>query len=230
LGQPFAFDAPFAARLRRRQLNPKEAFTLHDVEGAWFRATIRTLEPAGGTALPYERLARSPEPTVEITLACAVLARQRMIFVMQKATELGVARVIPLFSAFSVPRAGLDHEKAHAWPGQVLRGARQCRRSSLPEVLPPTPLDAFLASAVVAGADLTLYLDDRADAPPRSVARPARLVLIAGPEGGFSDAERGALRNRAHPWLLGGRVLRAETAVLAGLTAAHVNWGDFRCL
>ena len=228
LQKTFAFDAAFAGRLLRRQLNPKEAFTLHDGSGAWFRATIKTLDPAGGVALPYERLARSPEPAVEIALACAVLARQRMIFVIQKATELGVTRVVPLLTAFSVPRQGLEHEKAHAWPGQVLRGARQCRRSSLPEVLPPTPLEAFLASPVVAGADLALCLDDRGDPRSLPAAPPRRIVLITGPEGGFSDAERAALGEKAFPWVLGGRVLRAETAVLVGLTAVHMNWGDFR--
>ena len=55
-----------------------------------------------------------------------------------------------------------------------------------------------------------------------------RVLLIVGPEGGFSDAERKALEGKTRPWVLGGRVLRAETAVLAGLTAVHLNWGDFR--
>jgi len=225
---PFSFDGAFAARLSRRQLNPKEAFTLHDVAGVWFRATIRTLSPVGGTALPYERLDRSPEPIVEITLACAVLARQRMIFVMQKATELGVTRVVPLFTAFSVPPSGLEHEKAHAWPGQAVRGARQCRRSSLPEVLPAMPLDGFLASSAAVGADRVFYLDDRTPGLPVPVKEPRRLVLVVGPEGGFSEPERVLLSEKAVPWVLGGRVLRAETAVLVGLAAVHLSWGDFR--
>ena len=56
---------------------------------------------------------------------------------------------------------------------------------------------------------------------------PRRIILFVGPEGGFSDAEREKLRNTAFPWVLGGRVLRAETAVLAGLTAVQLAWGDF---
>jgi 16S rRNA (uracil1498-N3)-methyltransferase len=223
---PFAFDGAFARRLARREINPKEAFTVRDDTGAYFRASLKELGPEGGTALPYERMPRSPEPAVEITLACAVLARQRMIFVVQKATELGVARIVPLFTEHSVPPLGLEHEKAYAWPGQVIRAARQCRRSSLPEISAPTGLEAFLASPA-AVADLSLFLDDRSEGAPAPSAAARRIVLYVGPEGGFSDAERKSLRDRAVPLVLGGRILRAETAVLAGLTAVQLAWGDF---
>lgn len=224
---PFAVDAALARRLLRREVNPKEAFTVRDDTGAYFRASLKELAEDGGMAIPYERMARSPESAVEITLACAVLARQRMIFVVQKATELGVARIAPLLTEHSVPRDGLEHEKAHAWPGQVIRAAKQCRRSSLPEIFPPTPLDDFLASPA-AGADLCLFLDDRSDVIPPPAGTPQHILLFAGPEGGFSDAERDKLKARGFPLALGGRVLRAETAVLAGLTAIHLRWGDFR--
>jgi 16S rRNA (uracil1498-N3)-methyltransferase len=224
---PFVFDGAMARRLVRREVNPKEAFTVRNDAGVYFRAALTELGEDGGAAIPYERMPRSPEPVVEITLACAVLARQRMIFVVQKATELGVARIVPLFTEHAVPPHGLEHEKAHAWPGQVVRAARQCRRSSLPELLAPMRLEAFLASPA-AGADLSLFLDDRSDGAPAPMVAPRRIILFVGPEGGFSDTERENLKNRAFPWVLGGRVLRAETAVLAGLTAVQLAWGDFQ--
>jgi 16S rRNA (uracil1498-N3)-methyltransferase len=220
------FDGALARRLVRRDVNPKEAFTVRDDTGAYFRAALKELGKDGGVAIPYERMPRSPESVVEITLACAVLARQRMIFVVQKATELGVARIVPLFTECAVPPHGLEHEKAHAWPGQVVRAARQCRRSSLPELLAPMPLDVFLASPT-AGADLSLFLDDRSRGTPAPTVTPRQIILFVGPEGGFSDAERENLEDRAFPWVLGGRILRAETAVLAGLTAVQLAWGDF---
>jgi 16S rRNA (uracil1498-N3)-methyltransferase len=223
---PFEFDGAFARRLVRREVNPKEAFTVADATGAYFRASLKELGDNGGVAVPYERMARSPESTVEITLACAVLGRQRMIFVVQKATELGVARIVPLLSEFAVPAEGLEHEKAHAWPGQVIRAAKQCRRSSLPELVAPMPLEAFLAAPAARG-DLCLFLDDRRSAVPVPPGTAHRIVLVIGPEGGFSDAEREMLLEAAHPWALGGRVLRAETAVLVGLAAVHLVWGDF---
>lgn len=228
LGAPFRFDAAFARRLALREVNPKEAFTARDASGSWYRASLKELDAQGGSAVPYERCA-SPEPVVDITLACAFLARQRMLVVAQKATELGVSRVVPLFTEHSAKPQDLAHEKAHAWPGQVVRAAKQCRRSSLPALAPAMTLDAFLASPL-AEADLALFLDNVGGAAPPPEARPRRILLLVGPEGGFSDAERRKLEGRAVPWQLGGRVLRAETAVFAGLTAVQLRWGDFRSL
>ncbi|HWE93461.1 MAG TPA: RsmE family RNA methyltransferase [Tepidisphaeraceae bacterium] len=230
LDQPFRFDRGLAKRLRMREVNQTEAFTLRDGPGAWFRATLREYDNKGGLAVAYERMGRSPEPTIDITLACAILSRQRMHLVVQKATELGVRRIAPLLTDHSVPADAVAHEQAHAWAGHAARAARQCRRSSLPHLLPPAALDAFLASPLLAAAELCLFLDDRTDPKPvpAAVPPPGRIVLFVGPEGGFSDAERHRLAARARPWVLGGRVLRAETAVIVGLTAVHMTWGDFR--
>lgn len=227
LNTPFRFDAAFGARLRRREVNPKEAFTLRDGAGVFYRASLKELGAVGGEAVPYERCDASPEPCVDITLACAFLARQRMLLVAQKATELGVSRIVPLFTEFSAKPEELVHEKAHAWPGQVLRAAKQCRRSSLPALLPAMSLDAFLASPH-SQADLALRLDNVAGAAPAPATEPRSILLLTGPEGGFSDAERKRLEGKTAPWALGGRVLRAETAVYAGLTAVQLRWGDFR--
>ncbi|MGE5611545.1 MAG: RsmE family RNA methyltransferase [Bacillota bacterium] len=227
LQEPFRIGRALVKRLQRREVNPKEAFTIRDESGTYFRAAFKESDTNGGLALPYERMERSPEPTIDITLACAVLARQRMHFVVQKATELGVMRIVPLLTDYSVPLEGLEHEQSHAWPGHIARAAKQCRRGSLPQVLPPTPLDSFLASPVFTTADLCLFLDDRSEPAPVPAGPPQRIVLLVGPEGGFSDAERAKLTGKARPWVLGGRVLRAETAVLVGLTAVHMTWGDF---
>lgn len=228
LGKAFSFDSGLARRLIRRDVNPKEAFTLKDGAGVFFRASVKELSEGGGNAVPYERLAVSPEPVVEITLACAVLARQRMIFVAQKATELGVSRIVPLLTEHSVPADGLEHEKAHAWPGQIIRAAKQCRRSSLPELRPPMTLDAFLASPLFSDAELRLCLDNIGVQTPAPGQNPRKILLLVGPEGGFSEPERNKLAGKTVSWNMGGRVLRAETAVLVGLSAVHLAWGDFR--
>lgn len=227
LETPWRFGEAVAAQLVRRKVNVKEAFTVRDASGRWFRASLRELGPQGGWALPYEEMPGSPEPCVHITLACAVLARQRMIFVMQKATELGVMEIVPLFTAHSVPPEGLEHEKAHAWPNQVIRATKQCRRSSLPAISPPMPLTQFLDSPSWREADLRVYLDDRAPPCRLPLNRPARVVVVVGPEGGFSQEERNLLAAEAIPLVLGGRVLRAETAVVAGLVSVQWLWGDY---
>ena len=230
LDEPFRFDRGLAKRLRMREVNAKEAFTVRDGSGAYFRAGVKEYDAKGGRAVAYERMGRSPEPTVDLTLACAVLARQRMHLVVQKATELGVRRIVPLLTDHSVPPDAVAHEQAHAWPGHIARATKQCRRSSLPHLLAPATLDAFLASPLFATADLRLFLDDRTDAapPPTPAESPKRIILLVGPEGGFSDPERHRLATQDRPWTLGARTLRAETAVLVGLTAVHMTWGDFR--
>jgi 16S rRNA (uracil1498-N3)-methyltransferase len=227
LQEPFALERALVERLVLRGINAKEAFTIRDASGDYFRASLKELHRERGVALPYERMKRDPEPTLDITLACAVLARQRMLFVMQKATELGVTQIVPLITDHSVPPEGLEHEKAASWPAQLLRAARQCRRGSIPHLHPPSSLDAFLTSPTFTSADLCVVLDDRSD-PTLAPKGPMRhIVLFVGPEGGFSDAERLKLEGKARQWVLGGRVLRAETAVLVGLTAVQMTWGDF---
>jgi 16S rRNA (uracil1498-N3)-methyltransferase len=229
IDQPFRFDRGLAKRLRMREINAKEAFTVRDAAGGWYRASLKEYDTKGGSAVAYEQMARSPEASIDLTLACAVLGRQRMQLVVQKATELGVRRIAPLLTEHSVKPEAVEHEQAHAWAGHVARAARQCRRSSLPHLLAPVGLDEFLGSPLFATAELRLFLDDRADSSaPAPPGPPKRIILLSGPEGGFSDSERNRLAGRAHAWILGGRVLRAETAVLVGLTAVQMMWGDFR--
>ena len=228
LQEPFRLGRDLARRLERRGVNAKEAFTIRDGSGDFVRASLRELTVDGGSAIPYERMARSPESTIELTLACAVLGRQRMIYVVQKATELGVARIVPVLTDHSVAADGLEHERANGWPAQVLRAAKQCRRGSLPELCRPTTLDAFLGSPTFTGADARVVLDDRDDGSAKAADAPRRVVLLVGPEGGFSEPERAKLAGTTRSWFLGGRILRAETAVFVGLTAVHMTWGDFK--
>ena len=228
LDEPFRFDRGLAKRLRMREVNATVAFTLRDASGAYFRASVKEYDDRGGQAVAYERMSRSPEATVDIVLACAILARQRMQWVVQKATELGVRRIVPLLTEFSVPAGEVQHEQPHAWAGHIARAVKQCRRSSLPHLLAPVTLDAFLASPLLAATELRLFLDDRSDASALPTDPPKRIMLFVGPEGGFSDTERERLAAHAKPWVLGGRVLRAETAALVGLVAVHSTWGDFR--
>jgi 16S rRNA (uracil1498-N3)-methyltransferase len=225
------FGAEIAQALRARQVRVSEAFTLRDSTGRYFRASLRKLGPAGGEALVYEAMAHSPESPLLLTLMCAVLARQRMLFVAQKATELGVHRILPVITQRSVQAEGLDHEKAHAWPGQVIRAYRQCRRASLPEIRPPVPLEAALADPVWAAAEQRFYLDDQASVGGSPVRGATSAALAVGPEGGWTEAERSLLEGTgadcgATPLLLGGRVLRAETAVVAGLALVQHHLGD----
>ncbi|MFO0669125.1 MAG: RsmE family RNA methyltransferase [Polyangiaceae bacterium] len=234
--QAFVLDRDAMAALAFREVKVKEAFTVVDGRGHTFRASLRRQSAESGEAIAYEELASSPESPARITLVCAVLSRQRMLVVVQKATELGAVRVVPVFTDHSVKPGDLSHEKPWAWLGQAKKGARQCRRAVVPEVWKTAPLEEILGAEVFREADARFALDDRALGSPRlpfpdpaEAPRTRDLVLVVGPEGGFSDRERALLAAHDVTALaLGARVLRAETAVFAGLSVLQHRFGDLR--
>ena len=132
-----------------------------------------------------------------------------------------------MFTERSLGADRLEHEKAHAWPGQALRAARQCRRATVPEVRPAASLCEVLDSDVWSAADTCFYLDDYPEQTTRLEHGPARVCLAVGPEGGWAEGEKQLLQEAgAHPLALGGRILRAETAVITGLTVLQYALGD----
>ena len=231
VGDELILGAHQMKQLALREINVKEAFTVVDARGETFRASLKSQADTAGGAVVYEQMPRSTESPAKITLLCAVLGRQRMLLVVQKATELGCVRVVPVFSEHAVPPRDLDKEKPWAWPGQAIRACRQCRRASVPEVLKAIPLEAALAAPYWKNAHARFVLDDRAGAerndPFASPPPAADYVLAVGPEGGWSEPERARLdADGAVELALGGRVLRAETAVYAGLTVLQHRLGD----
>jgi 16S rRNA (uracil1498-N3)-methyltransferase len=231
VGDDLVLEEQHLLQLALREINVKEAFTVVDGRGAFFRASLKSASKTSGGAVVYEQMPRSTESPARITLLCAVLGRQRMITVVQKATELGCVRVVPVLSEHAVPAKDLDKEKPWAWPGQSIRACRQCRRASVPEVLKSIRLEAALAAPYWKGARARFVLDDRAGAERRTsfpVAAPSGdYALAVGPEGGWSEPERARLEaGGAVTLALGGRVLRAETAVYAGLTLLQHRLGD----
>lgn len=232
MGKTIALDAAIVRGLAYREVNVREAFTLVDARGTSFRASLKTLEQGSGTAEVYERIVGDTESPMAITLVCAVLGRQRMIPVVQKATELGCVRVVPVLSDHSVKPADLAKEKPWAWEGQAIKASRQCRRASVPEVLKTQSLGEAMKAPWFREAGARLFLDDRSESeadPLRALQESASVVLVVGPEGGFSDGERQRLKAAGATVLrFGARVLRAETAVYAGLAVLQHRLGDLR--
>jgi 16S rRNA (uracil1498-N3)-methyltransferase len=103
-GQAIELGALQQKQLAFREINVKEAFTIVDAEGAFFRASRKSDDQA----LVYEKMTGSTESPSRVTLVCAVLARQRMLTVVQKATELGCVRVVPVMSEHAVKKGELE--------------------------------------------------------------------------------------------------------------------------
>ena len=227
-GQMINLNAKQVQGLDIREIKTKEAFTIIDKNGCCFRASLKQKTSQSGKAIIYEKMIDTPESPLLITLFCAVLGRQRMLTVIQKATELGIARFVPVVTAHSVPFAGLAHQKSHAWPKQAIRASRQCRRASLPQVKESVRLQTALQDPCFTEADIRVALDDNTQKVSAFRGDAVRsIALLVGPEGGWSDAERKMLREHNCVSLkLGGRVLRAETAVYAGLVIVQHMFGD----
>ena len=153
-GQKIKLNATQLEGITLRGIKTKEAFTIVDKDGGYFRASVKQINAQSGQAIIYEKMFDAPESPIHITLFCAVLGRQRMLTVIQKATELGAIRVVPVITEHSVPFEGLAHQKSHAWPKQAIRAARQCRRASLPEVQKAISLSEALQHHCFTKADM----------------------------------------------------------------------------
>ncbi|MBK1640355.1 16S rRNA (uracil(1498)-N(3))-methyltransferase [Chromatium okenii] len=169
------------------------------------------------------------EPLVplEIQLALGVSKGERMDYALQKAVELGVTRLIPLFTARSQVR--LDGERLarrwEHWRGVVIGACEQSGRRRLPQLDPAVPLAQWLEQWTDGG----YLLDPLAAQALTAIPAPAASVtLLIGPEGGLSAPEREQVFARGFQGVrLGPRILRTETAPLAALAVLQALWGDF---
>jgi 16S rRNA (uracil1498-N3)-methyltransferase len=178
-----------------------------------------------GEALLLERLSVEDVPShgePVVTLYMALLKGERHDLVVQKATELGVRRIVTLLCKRCVPALGQQRaeRRLERWQRIARAAAQQCRRPDLPEVTPPLPLREAVAQD---GNDCRLMLYEGMAPPLRSLLDERLKVtrnvsLVVGPEGGLDAAELELLRGAGFlPVSLGPRVLRAETAALAAL-------------
>ena len=206
--------------------------TLFDGAGREFRGRIERISPAEADIAVVE-VERPREPALRLALAAGLLKGRRTDLVIEKATELGVSRIIPLRSARTVPAADASREDARLarWRRVALSAAKQCGRSELPSVEAPIRLAELAARIPREAARLLLwegerrtFLEDAARALPSA----QDLVVVVGPEGGFSDEEIAFARDEGFRvvGLGGGRVLRSETAAIVAAALCQFLWGD----
>jgi 16S rRNA (uracil1498-N3)-methyltransferase len=172
------------------------------------------------------------ESSFPITLVQCVPRGDRMDFIVQKATELGVTRIVPVLSQRSVVRldeAQAVSKQAH-WQAVAVSACEQCGRNRLPGVEAPRPLLNYLGS-LNAGATssqvLRLILEPDCSQQPRSGKHTAGAEIAIGPEGGFTPEELEAFELLSFARVgLGPRVLRTETAAIAALVVLQARYGD----
>jgi 16S rRNA (uracil1498-N3)-methyltransferase len=225
-GAQVVLDGPQAHYLGRvMRIAPGDAVILCDnVTGEWAARVI-----AAGkrdVVLVVETRLRPREDVPDFTLCAALLKKDRFDLVLEKATELGVARIQPVLTRRCVADK-LNLERAAAI---LTEAAEQCARTALPELLPPVKLEALLKGWDPARA---LFFADENGGDPAAAAFAAHAgpgALLTGPEGGFDEAERGAIRAlpAARAITLGPRILRGETAAIAATALWMGTIGDWR--
>lgn len=192
-------------------------------DGEW-RAEVAEAGKRGGILICTQQTAPLRLPP-DLWLAFAPIKKARTDFIVEKATELGAARIIPVQTRHTnAERIRQDRLQAHA-----LEAAEQCGATSVPEVSDLTSLDKFLTSLPT---DRKLLWCDEAmlgQAPALSGPRGEKWAILIGPEGGFSADEQSRLRAlpQIHPTALGPRILRADTAAVAALTLWQAALGDW---
>lgn len=173
--------------------------------------------------LAVDERTREPETIPDVWLAFAPVKRAQTDWLVEKATELGAARLIPVMTRRTIAeRVRLDRLEAIA-----IEAAEQCGRTVLPQISDPIALK----SLVEREPSRRLYFaDERGGEPAASAFQPGPTLILTGPEGGFADEERSVIR--AAPSTvsisLGPRILRAETSALAALAAYMAVAGDWR--
>lgn len=224
-GAALAIEGPQAHYLSRvMRVGPGDAVVLcDDATGEWI-ARVATVGKRDLNLVPETRT-RPREQVPDFTLCAALLKKPNFDLVLEKATELGVRRVQPLVTRRCVADA-LNAERARTI---VTEAAEQCARTALPEVAAPMKLDALLRDWP---EDRALFFADETGGDPARAAFAAHrgpAALLVGPEGGFDDAERAAVRAlpQARAINLGPRILRGETAAIAGIALWMGIAGDW---
>lgn len=179
--------------------------------------TIALQQPVAGT----------PEPPLHTHLGQALSRGERMDWAIQKAVELGVSEITPLFTErceVKLQGERADKRQSH-WQQIAVSACEQCGRSSVPQIHPPMALQDWMSSLQ---AEVKLVLHHRTDQDLASLPTPTSAALLIGPEGGLSASEIAmAERSGFHAARFGPRVLRTETAPVVALSMLQHLWGDF---
>jgi 16S rRNA (uracil1498-N3)-methyltransferase len=212
------------------RLRPRDEIWLFDEDGARYRARIEDI----GRQRTCLKLLEKLEPTKrrsKITLAQALLKAKPMDWVIQKATELGMFSFVPVLSERCVVKLeDRSAQKVQRWSQIAREASKQCRIGRVPAILAPQPLDDFLREWE---ADKKLFLSEDHGLPLKDIVRsdrdserqPSDILILVGPEGGWTGPEEAkALRRGFEPVSLGPNILRAETASLAAMAILSHFW------
>jgi 16S rRNA (uracil1498-N3)-methyltransferase len=205
-----------------------DTLVLFNGKGDECPADITALDKKSVVVTTGASQARNLESGLQIHLGIAVSRGDRMDWVVQKATELGVYALTPLFTERTEVKLAGERalKKNHHWQQVAISACEQCGRNRLPVIHPVQNLHDWLATS---NAQRKFVLHHRAGPVGAATESPTSVALLVGPEGGLSDAEIAAAERADYQSLsLGPRILRTETAPLAAIAILQAHWGDMR--
>jgi 16S rRNA (uracil1498-N3)-methyltransferase len=213
------------------RLKAGDGIVVFDGVGREYEGTI-VEEECSSVVIKIENTFSSKDDSpLEVTLAQSLLKGEKMDYLIQKAAELGVRRIVPFFSSRSIP--SLEKlgrlKRHHRWERIAIEASKQCGRGLVPEI---EPLQDYSEMLQIASSDsLCLILWEREGVKLREILERSKermkIFSVIGPEGGFSREEvEEAIRVGFIPITLGNRILRAETAGLCLLSILQYERGD----
>lgn len=220
-GAELALPPGAARHVQVLRMQPGEAITLFNGTGGQWQATVLRMGRSDVVVRVAGHDAVEREAPRAVTLAIGMPANERMDWLVEKATELGVACIVPLHTQHGVLRlTGERAQKKQAhWQGVAQAACEQCGRNRVPTIEAVRDLATFLREAT--GERAVLSLGEGSVPARQAFASDAALTVLIGPEGGLSTSEDAQARAAGFtPVSLGARVLRAETAAIAALTLA----------
>lgn len=215
--------------VRVLRLGEGDAVVLFDGSGGEWRARLQRAGPAVRAVLDAFD-AEDREAPIRVTLVQGLPAADKMDWIVQKCTEIGVAAIRPVAARRSVVKLSGERmaRRVQHWQQVAVAACEQCGRNRVPEVAPLVDLPHYLGMPAPEGETRLLLMPGAQASLSQLNKQAGGVTLMIGPEGGFEDGEvRAALAAGFEPVALGPRVLRTETAGAAMLAALMARWGDF---
>ncbi len=216
--------------VRVLRLEVGASFVIFDGSGGEFTAEIAAAgKQVRARVLAHDAVER--ESPLDITLLQGIARGERMDLIVQKSTELGITRIVPVIAERSVVKvdARLRERKREHWQSIAISACEQCGRNRVPAVSAPLSLGDAIQALPTAGRRCLLDASGSESLTAAARAPGSSIALLIGPEGGLADNERKfALANQFVACRLGARIMRTETAGLAALAALQAVAGDFQ--
>ncbi len=196
-----------------------------DGEGREYTARFVQIDKRGASLeMIGEKKPSSPESPCEITIAATVLHADKFELIIQKLVELGVVKLVPIFTRRSDVKPPVNAAKQERWAKIAMEAAKQSGRARLMMITAPQSFGEFIESTP---ADETYLFSEREGTGLSSIASNGEVTAVFGPKGGWDDAELMAAREKGIGIItLGGRILRAETAAIGITAILQCRFGD----